>query len=140
MTLSPFIRVAARLLTGLTVATALSASASAETLLRIGDQKGNARAVLEAANALAGVSYKIQWVEFPAAAPLLEAAKAGAIDAGTVSAILSATVAAVSATPSVDAAPEIRVGSGGGIGMAVAEALKIQPIAIALQNELQRLG
>jgi sulfonate transport system substrate-binding protein len=84
MTLSPFIRVAARLLTGLTVATALSASASAETLLRIGDQKGNARAVLEAANALVGGSYKIRWVEFPAAAPLLEAAKAGAIDAGTV--------------------------------------------------------
>ena len=81
---SRFMSVAGRLLAALTVATALTAAASAETLLRIGDQKGNARAVLEAAKALVGVPYKIQWVEFPAAAPLLEAAKAGAIDAGTV--------------------------------------------------------
>ncbi len=79
-----FMSVAGRLLAALTVATALTAAAGAETLLRIGDQKGNARAVLEAAKALVGVPYKIQWVEFPAAAPLLEAAKAGAIDAGTV--------------------------------------------------------
>jgi sulfonate transport system substrate-binding protein len=57
---------------------------NAETTLRIGDQKGNARAVLEAAGALAGASYRIEWLEFPAAAPLLEAAGAGAIDAGTV--------------------------------------------------------
>ncbi len=81
---SRFMRVAASLLAALTVATALTAAARAETILRVGDQKGNARAVLEAANALVGVPYKIQWVEFPAAAPLLEAAKAGAIDAGTV--------------------------------------------------------
>jgi sulfonate transport system substrate-binding protein len=58
------------------------ASANAETTLRIGDQKGNARSVLEAAGALAGAPYKIEWLEFPAAAPLLEAAGAGAIDAG----------------------------------------------------------
>jgi tetratricopeptide (TPR) repeat protein len=58
-----------------------------------------------------------------------------AIDADTIAAILNTTVAAVSATPSVDAAPEIRVGSGGGVGMAVADALKIQPLALALQNE-----
>jgi sulfonate transport system substrate-binding protein len=79
-----FMRVAARLLAALTIATTLTAAVSAETILRVGDQKGNARAVLEAANALVGVSYEIQWVEFPAAVPLLEAAKAGAIDAGTV--------------------------------------------------------
>jgi sulfonate transport system substrate-binding protein len=85
MTSGPrFVWFAARLLVALAVATALTAAARAETTLRVGDQKGNARAVLEAANALEGVSYKIQWVEFPAAAPLLEAAKAGAIDAGTV--------------------------------------------------------
>jgi sulfonate transport system substrate-binding protein len=82
--LSRFMTVAVRLVAALGVATALGVPARAETLLRIGDQKGNARAVLEAAHALVGVSYKIQWIEFPAAAPLLEAAKAGAIDAGTV--------------------------------------------------------
>ena len=59
-------------------------AAHAETTLRIGDQKGNARAVMEAAGVLAGAPYKIEWSEFPAAAPLLEAANAGAIDAGTV--------------------------------------------------------
>jgi sulfonate transport system substrate-binding protein len=56
----------------------------AETTLRIGDQKGNARAVMEAAGVLADAPYKIEWSEFPAAAPLLEAANAGAIDAGSV--------------------------------------------------------
>jgi sulfonate transport system substrate-binding protein len=82
---SRFMTVAARLLAALTLASGFAvAAAKAETTLRVGDQKGNARAVLEAANALAGVPYKIEWVEFPAAAPLLEAAKAGAIDAGTV--------------------------------------------------------
>jgi sulfonate transport system substrate-binding protein len=81
---SRFMRAAASLAAALTVATILATAAKAETLLRVGDQKGNARAVLEAADALVGVAYKIQWVEFPAAAPLLEAAKAGAIDAGTV--------------------------------------------------------
>jgi sulfonate transport system substrate-binding protein len=86
MTSAPhFMTVTARLLAALTVAAGFAAApVKAETTLRIGDQKGNARAVLEAANALAGVPYKIEWVEFPAAAPLLEAAKAGAIDAGTV--------------------------------------------------------
>jgi sulfonate transport system substrate-binding protein len=59
-------------------------AARAETVLRVGDQKGNARAVLEAAGALESLRYRIEWYEFPAAAPLLEAANAGAIDAGTV--------------------------------------------------------
>lgn len=59
-------------------------AARAQTVLRVGDQKGNARAVLEAAGLLADLPYEIKWSEFPAAAPLLEAASAGAIDAGTV--------------------------------------------------------
>jgi sulfonate transport system substrate-binding protein len=74
----------ARLVAALLALTTLAGAAEAETVLRVGDQKGNARAVLEAAHALDGVAYTIQWFEFPAAAPLLEAAKAGAIDAGTV--------------------------------------------------------
>jgi sulfonate transport system substrate-binding protein len=71
---------------GLIVALCLLAAgaAQAETVLRVGDQKGNARAALEAAGALDGLAYRIDWSEFPAAAPLLEAASAGALDAGTV--------------------------------------------------------
>ena len=50
--------------------------------LRIADQKGNMRAELEAAQQLNDLSYRIEWAEFPAAAPLAEALNAGAVDAG----------------------------------------------------------
>jgi sulfonate transport system substrate-binding protein len=60
------------------------ASAGAQTTLRVGDQKGNSQAVMEAAGVLKDVPYKIEWKEFPAAAPLLEALGAGAIDTGLV--------------------------------------------------------
>ncbi|WP_407178021.1 ABC transporter substrate-binding protein [Bradyrhizobium sp. STM 3562] len=56
----------------------------AQTLLRVGDQKGNSQAVMEAAGVLKDVPYKIEWKEFAAAAPLLEALGAGAIDTGLV--------------------------------------------------------
>jgi sulfonate transport system substrate-binding protein len=59
-------------------------SADAQTTLRVGDQKGNAQAVMEAAGVLKDVPYKIEWKEFPAAAPLLEALGAGAIETGLV--------------------------------------------------------
>ena len=58
--------------------------AGAQAVLRVGDQKGNAQAVMEAAGVLKDVPYKIEWKEFPAAAPLLEALGAGAIDTGLV--------------------------------------------------------
>src|SRR6202048_3433575 len=60
------------------------ASAAAQITLRVGDQKGNSQAVMEAAGVLTDVPYKIEWKEFPAAAPLLEALSAGAIDTGLV--------------------------------------------------------
>ncbi len=59
-------------------------SADAQVSLRVGDQKGNARAVMEAAGVLDDVPYKIEWKEFAAAAPLLEALGAGAIETGLV--------------------------------------------------------
>ncbi|MFB0492637.1 sulfonate transport system substrate-binding protein [Methylobacterium sp. OAE515] len=58
--------------------------ARAEDVLRVGDQRGNARALMEAAGVLEGLPYRLEWSEFPAAAPLLEALNAGAIDAGGV--------------------------------------------------------
>ncbi|RYX87121.1 MAG: ABC transporter substrate-binding protein [Bradyrhizobiaceae bacterium] len=63
---------------------AFSGAARAETTLIVGDQKGNARAVMEAAGVLKDVPYKIEWKEFAAAAPLLEALGAGALDSGLV--------------------------------------------------------
>ena len=73
-------------LLALAVATLLASQAgAAERLtLRIGDQKGNMRAQLEAADALRDLPYDIHWAEFPAAAPLAEALNAGAIDAGII--------------------------------------------------------
>jgi sulfonate transport system substrate-binding protein len=59
-------------------------AATAQTTLRVGDQKGNSQAVMEAAGVLKDVPYKIEWKEFPAAAPLLEALGAGAIETGLV--------------------------------------------------------
>jgi sulfonate transport system substrate-binding protein len=56
----------------------------AETTLRVGDQRGNMRSVLEAADALRSVPYQITWTEFPAAAPLIEALNAEAIELGVV--------------------------------------------------------
>jgi sulfonate transport system substrate-binding protein len=62
----------------------MTAASAGETILRVGDQKGNAQAVMEAAGVLKDVSYKIEWKEFAAAAPLLEALGAAAIDVGLV--------------------------------------------------------
>ena len=58
--------------------------AQAHAVLRVGDQKGNSQAVMEAAGVLKDVPYKIEWKEFVAAAPLLEALSAGAIETGLV--------------------------------------------------------
>lgn len=63
----------------------LHAAASAQTVtLRVGDQRGNARVVMEAAGVLENLPYKLVWSEFPNAAPLLEALRADAFDAGSV--------------------------------------------------------
>ena len=62
----------------------LSNAAFAQVTLRVGDQKGNSQAVMQAAGVLNDVPYKIEWKEFAAAAPLLEALGAGAIETGIV--------------------------------------------------------
>jgi sulfonate transport system substrate-binding protein len=59
-------------------------SASAAQVLKVGNQVGGTRALMEAAGVLGGVPYKIEWSLFPAASPLLEALGAGAIDTGGV--------------------------------------------------------
>jgi len=52
------------------------------TTLFVGDQRGGAKAVLQATRALDNLPYRIEWAAFPNAAPLLEALNAGAIDTG----------------------------------------------------------
>ena len=55
---------------------------AAAPVLRMGDQRGNVRALMEAAGLLNDVPYKVEWSEFAAAAPLAEAMSADAIDGG----------------------------------------------------------
>ena len=66
------------------VGLAMTASAmAADTVtLRVGDQKGGNRSLLEIAGLARDLPYKIEWSEFPAAAPILEALNAGALDVG----------------------------------------------------------
>ena len=61
---------------------ATSAYASDPVTLRIGDQKGGNRSLLESSGLAKDLPYKIVWSEFPAAAPILEALNAGALDVG----------------------------------------------------------
>lgn len=65
-------------------AASMTARAQPRTVLKVGDQKGGLRALLEAADELQGLSYDIQWAEFPAAAPLAEALNAEAVDFGPI--------------------------------------------------------
>ena len=61
---------------------ATSAYAADPVTLRIGDQKGGNRSLLESSGLAKDLPYKIVWSEFPAAAPILEALNAGALDVG----------------------------------------------------------
>ena len=53
-------------------------------VLRVGSQKGGTKALALASGVLVGAPYKIEWSEFAAAQPLLEAIAAGAVDLGAV--------------------------------------------------------
>ncbi len=53
---------------------------AADPVLRVGDQKGGVQALLKAANLLDGLPYRVAWSQFAAAAPLLEALNANAVD------------------------------------------------------------
>ena len=56
--------------------------AGAAPVLRVADQKGLVHALCDASHVLDGAPYSIAWSEFPAAAPLLEALDANAVDTG----------------------------------------------------------
>ena len=73
---------AALLGAAVTLAVAASAFAAEPVTLRVGDQKGGNRSLLEIAGLAKELPYRIEWSEFPAAAPILEALNAGALDVG----------------------------------------------------------
>jgi sulfonate transport system substrate-binding protein len=60
------------------------ASDKTQPVLRVANQKGTLKAVIGASGVLAGAPYQVEWSEFGAASPLLEALAAGAVDLGAV--------------------------------------------------------
>ncbi len=73
---------AALIAAAITLSTSVAALAADPIVLRVGDQKGGNRSLLEIAGFARDLPYKIEWAEFPAAAPILEALNAGALDVG----------------------------------------------------------
>ncbi|CAN5331514.1 ABC transporter substrate-binding protein [soil metagenome] len=53
-------------------------------VLRVANQKGSTQAMMVAAGVLDGAPYTVEWSQFPAAQPLLEAVGSGAADLGLV--------------------------------------------------------
>jgi sulfonate transport system substrate-binding protein len=58
----------------------LAFQAVGDEVVRVGDSRGLSHALLSAAGELGGLDYSVQWAEFPATAPALEALASGAID------------------------------------------------------------
>ncbi|MBR0758230.1 ABC transporter substrate-binding protein [Bradyrhizobium jicamae] len=73
---------AALIAAAVTLSTSVAALADDKIVLRVGDQKGGNRSLLEISGQARDLPYKIEWSEFPAAAPILEALNAGALDVG----------------------------------------------------------
>ena len=63
-------------------ASVVSTAAAEQVTLRVGDQKGGNRSLLDISGLAKDLPYKIDWVEFPAAAPILEGLNAGSLDVG----------------------------------------------------------
>ena len=57
-------------------------AALAGVTLKVGDQRGGSQSLLRAAGLLDDLPYRIEWTTFTSGPPLIEAARAGAIDLG----------------------------------------------------------
>src|SRR6202051_579713 len=94
------LRIVGATLFGAAIGFAMTASALAADpiTLRVGDQKGGNRSLLEIAGLAKDLPYKIEWSKFPAAAPILEALNAGALDVGYTGDLAFLTVYAAGAS------------------------------------------
>lgn len=70
------------MLAGLSASMLIGSARAQATVLRVGDQKGGAQSLMKATGALDSMKAQVQWSQFSAAAPLLEALNADAIDCG----------------------------------------------------------
>jgi len=73
---------AAAVAAAMTFGAAIQSWAAEAIVLKVGDQNGGNRSLLDISGLSKDLPYKIEWVEFPAAAPILEALNAGALDVG----------------------------------------------------------
>ncbi len=64
------------------LALAACSRADAAPVLKVGSQKAGTKALIVSSGVLADAPYQVEWSEFPAAQPLLEAVGSGAIDVG----------------------------------------------------------
>lgn len=95
--------------------------------LRIGDQAGIQQALVEASGALQGAPYKVEWAQFPAAAPVLEALRGDAVDLGVAGD--APTLTALSSTDDIKIVAATRVPRQYGLSVIVPKDSPIQSVA-----------
>ncbi|MBP2369483.1 ABC transporter substrate-binding protein [Pseudonocardia parietis] len=98
-----------------------------QVTLRVGDQAGIQQAVVEASGALEGTPYTVEWAQFPAAAPVLEALRGEAIDAGIAGD--APTLTALSSTDRIRIVEATRSPSQGGLALLVGQDSPIRSVA-----------
>lgn len=129
-----------RLLTALlaTAALGLTACGGSETqsdgpvdlstvTLRFGDQAGIQQALVEASGALQGAPYTVEWAQFPAAAPVLEALRGKAVDLGVAGD--APTLTALSSTDDIKIIAATQVPQQYGLSIVVPQGSTIQSVA-----------
>lgn len=98
-----------------------------QVTLRVGDQAGIQQALVEASGALDGTPYKVEWAQFPAAAPLLEALRGEAVDVGIAGD--APTLTALSSTDRITIVGATRSPSQGGLSLLVPKDSPIRSVA-----------
>lgn len=98
-----------------------------QVTLRVGDQAGIQQALLDASGALDGAPYRVEWAQFPAAAPLLEALRSEAIDVGVAGD--APTLTALSSTDRIKIVEATRSPSQGGLALLVPKDSPIRSVA-----------
>jgi sulfonate transport system substrate-binding protein len=98
-----------------------------QVTLRVGDQAGIQQALVEASGALEGTPYKVEWAQFPAAAPLLEALRSEAVDVGIAGD--APTLTALSSTDRIKIVTATRSPSQGGLALLVPKDSPVRSVA-----------
>ncbi|MEU7815471.1 ABC transporter substrate-binding protein [Pseudonocardia sp. NPDC049154] len=95
--------------------------------LKVGDQAGIQQALVEASGALQGAPYKVEWAQFPAAAPVLEALRGKAVDIGVAGD--APTLTALSSTDDIKIVAATKVPQQYGLSVIVPKDSPIRSVA-----------